>query len=261
VSPATAQLPGRLSDEQLQEALHVLAGAGSVELKLTVDESERLTAIESLDMDLLDAQIRQVVFFDTPDLALDRAGVVVRARRIQGRDDDSTVKLRPVKPDELDPELRATPGFVVEVDAMPGTYVCSASLSESVDAGGVRDAIKGERPIHKLFSKDQRAFYAANAPVGLELDQLEILGPIFVLKLKWAPESFARPMVAEAWLYPDASVLLELSTKTKPSEAFQAAVESRAFLASRGITTTGGQATKTRRALEVYAQRLAERRA
>jgi hypothetical protein len=32
-------------------------------------------------MDALDAQIRQVLFFGTPDLALNRVGVVVRARR------------------------------------------------------------------------------------------------------------------------------------------------------------------------------------
>ena len=48
-------------------------------------------------MDALDAQIRQIFFFDTPDLALDAHGVVVRARRIQGKGDDAVVKLRPVK--------------------------------------------------------------------------------------------------------------------------------------------------------------------
>ena len=52
-------------------------------------------------MDPLEAQIRQVFFFDTPDLALDKPGVVVRARRIQGKGDDSVVKLRPVVPVEL----------------------------------------------------------------------------------------------------------------------------------------------------------------
>jgi inorganic triphosphatase YgiF len=36
-------------------------------------------------MDPLDAQIGQVVFFDTPDLTLNTHGVVVRARRVQGK--------------------------------------------------------------------------------------------------------------------------------------------------------------------------------
>ena len=59
----------------------------------------------SLQLDPLDAQIRQVVFFDTPDLALQSAGVVVRARRVQRKGDDSTVKLRPVIPHDLPEDL------------------------------------------------------------------------------------------------------------------------------------------------------------
>jgi hypothetical protein len=61
-----------------------------------------------------------VFFFDTPELTLDRAGVVVRARRIQGKGGDSVVKLRPVVPDQLPASLRSLPNLVVEVDAMPG---------------------------------------------------------------------------------------------------------------------------------------------
>ena len=38
----------------------------------------------ALGLDPIAAQIRQVYFFETPDLALDRAGVVVRARRSAG---------------------------------------------------------------------------------------------------------------------------------------------------------------------------------
>ena len=38
----------------------------------------------ALEIDPLGAQIRQIVFFDTPDLALNAHGVVVRARRTQG---------------------------------------------------------------------------------------------------------------------------------------------------------------------------------
>ena len=47
-----------------------------------------------LDMDVLKAEIRQVVFFDTPDLRLSRAGVIVRARRTR-KGGDAVIKLRP----------------------------------------------------------------------------------------------------------------------------------------------------------------------
>jgi hypothetical protein len=248
----------RLSDDQLQELMKLIQGSDSVELKVTVDNAEQRRAIDALDMDPLNAQIRQVLFFDTPDLALSQAGVVARSRRVQNKGDDSTIKLRPITPDDIAPELRSQPGFVVEVDTMPGAYVCSASLTAALKAGDTREVMKGERPIRKLFSKAQRAFYEAHAPAGLALDDLSILGPIFVLKLKWAPERFARPLVAEMWLYPDSTVMLELSTKTFPSQAFQVAAETRAFLASHGISATGGQDTKTRHALQVFSKRLAE---
>src|SRR4029453_5663274 len=50
----------------------------------------------------------------------------------------------------------------------------------------------------------------------LALGDLSILGPIFVLKLNLRPEGYDRKMVAEAWLYPDGSRILELSTKCAP---------------------------------------------
>ena len=87
-----------------------------------------------------------------------------------------------------------------------------------------------KRPLGRLFSKEQRAFYEQRAPEGIGLDDLTVLGPIFVLKLKFEPKGFGRPLVAEMWLYPDASRILELSTKCAPSEAFQTAAEARAFL-------------------------------
>jgi hypothetical protein len=245
-----------LTDDQLKELMQLIGKSDSVELKLTVADDQRRAATRALEIDPLNAQIRQVVFFDTPDLRLNKAGVVVRARRVQNKGNDSTVKLRPVRPEDLPSQLRKTPGFVVEVDAIPGAFVCSGSLTASLKNGAVWDALRGDRPIRKLFSKEQRAFFEAHAPAGVTLDDLSILGPIFVLKLKWAPEDFARPMVAEAWLFPDASMTLELSTKALPSQAFQAAAEARAFLASKGISATGGQETKTKRALRVFSKRL-----
>ena len=98
--------------------------------------------------------------------------------------------------------------------------------------------------------------YEAHAPDGLGMDDLSILGPIFVLKLKWAPEGYDRKLVAELWLYPDNSMIIELSTKCAPSEAFQVAAETRAFLTQRGVDLAGEQETKTKKALEFFAERL-----
>jgi hypothetical protein len=241
-----------LLDDELRELLALARESDSVELKLTVPEEQHRSTIVGLGVDPLDAQIRLVTFFDTPDLALNRAGVVVRARRVQGRGDDSVVKLRPVVPDQLERH----PGLFVEVDAMPGGYVCSASMKARLGSNDVRRVLAGKRPIRKLFSKDQRAFYAAHAPAGIALDELSVLGPIFVLKLNFTPEELGRRLVAEMWLYPDGDRILELSTKCASSEMFQVATEARAFLSGRGVEVSGAQQTKTATALSFFAQHL-----
>jgi hypothetical protein len=254
---ATAQASRpRLTDDQLTDIMALVGGSDSVELKLSIADADRRATITALGLDPLASQIRQVYFFDTPDLKVSDSGVVVRARRVQGRGDDSTIKLRPIRPEDLTPELRATPGFKVEVDAMPGGYVCSASMSAALGKDDVRPVAAKARPIRKLFSKQQRAFYAAHAPAGIALDDLSILGPIFILKTKFTPERFGRPMVAEFWLYPDGTAMLELSTKCLPSQTFQSAAEARASLLRHGITTSGEQNTKTRRALDIFSHRL-----
>jgi hypothetical protein len=244
--------PPSISGDQLQELLALIADSDSVELKVTVPDSAQRSTIFALDIDPLDAQIRVVTFFDTPDLALNKAGVVVRARRIQGKGDDSVIKLRPVVPSELPAELRRSASFNVEVDALPGGFVCSATMKGSLRPTDVRRANHGELPIRKLFSKEQRAFYAAHAPEGIALDDLTMLGPIFVLKFRFEPEDLGRRIVTEAWFYPDGSRILELSTKCGTAEAFQVAAEARAFLAGRGIEISGEQQTKTRKALEYF---------
>ncbi|MGH2636617.1 MAG: adenylate cyclase [Actinomycetota bacterium] len=245
----------RLTDEQLQDMLALVKGADSVELKLTVPESDQRSAIAALGMDPLEAQIRQVYFFDTPDLALNRHGVVPRARRVQGKGDDSVVKLRPVVPHELPAGVRRSPNVGVEVDAMPGGYVCSASM-KAVPADDVRQVTLAGGSIRKLFSKEQRAFFTAHAPEGLTLDDLSILGPINVFKLKFKPEGFERRMVAELWMYPNDTRILELSTKCLPAEALQVAFEARMFLTKRGIDLMGEQQTKTKTALEYFSRNL-----
>ena len=251
----TAQTaPPPITGDKLVELMGLIRGADSVELKLTVPEGAQRSAIQALRMDPLEAQIRQVFFFDTPDLALQSAGVVVRARRVQRKGDDSTIKLRPVVPHELPDDLRADAAFNVEVDAMPGGFVCSGTLKGTPRAGSILGHVHEGAPVRKMFSKAQRAFFAEHAPEGVALDDLQVLGPIFVLKLKWEPEGFDRRLVAEVWLYPDGSRILELSTKCAPAEAFQVAGEARAFLAGRGIDLDSEQATKTRSALEFFSR-------
>jgi len=252
---AVATRPG-FTDEDLVQLTGLIKGADSVELKVTVPDSHQRSTVAALGLDPLTSQLRQVYFFDTPELALDAQGLVVRARRVQGKGGDTVVKLRPVVPDDLPAALRKSAAFNVEVDALPGGFVCSGALKGSADPTAVLAAARGELPIRKLFSKEQRALYAEHAPDGVALDDLTVLGPILVLKLRIEPPELDRRLVVEMWSYPDGSRILELSTRCLPNEAFQVAAETRVFLSGHGVDLSGEQATKTKRALEFFAGEL-----
>ena len=71
-----------------------------------------------------------------------------------------------------------------------------------------------------------------------------------MLKQRFTPQELGRRLVAEMWLYPDGSRLLELSTRCETNEAFQTAAE----LGGRGVDISGNQQTKTRKALKYFAQ-------
>ena len=90
---------GVLLSDELLRLRELVSEADGIELKVTVPEVAHRSTTVTLGLDPIDAQIRHVYFFDTPDLALNKVGVVVRARRIQGGGNDSVVKLRPVVPE------------------------------------------------------------------------------------------------------------------------------------------------------------------
>jgi hypothetical protein len=243
----------RLTDTQLAELMQLLKGADTAELKVSIPSDSHIATIRGLPIDPVEAQPRQVFFFDTPDLTLNKAGIVVRARRIAGGRGDTVIKLRPIVPEMLPPELRKSGGLGVEVDMIPGGFVCSASMKGRITGDEVRQAVAAKLPIRKLFNRDQRDFFEQRAPAGLTLDNLVALGPTFVLKSTFTPPELGRRFVAELWLYPDGSRILELSTKCPPAESFAVAAAARVYLAGRGVSAgTGVQQTKTRAALDYY---------
>ncbi|KQW52553.1 hypothetical protein ASC77_24595 [Nocardioides sp. Root1257] len=241
-------LPAYTSD-QLAGILALLPGVDAVELKLTVSDQDRPGVIGALGIDPLDAQVRQVAFIDTPDLRLSAAGLVVRARRTQRKSGDATVKLRPMLPEDVPEGLRELPGFKVEVDASPAGYVCSCSLTAEVSDRKVKKLYDGGRSVADVLAEPQLALLTARLPEDVTVGDLRVLGPVHLLKCKFQPGGLPRPMVAELWFLPDGSRLLELSTKAAPAEAFQAAAETKIFLAGHGVDLAAPQEAKTRTAL------------
>ena len=137
---------------------------------------------------------------------------------------------------------------------MPGGYVCSATMKARHDATAVRAVHQGTKPIRSIFSKEQRAFFKGHAPDGIELDDLTLLGPIPVMKVRFVPEGFGRKLVAELWHVPRRIQDPRAARRRRcPGEAFQVATEARLFLKANGVDLSGDQQTKTKTALEFFA--------
>ncbi|MGI9001744.1 MAG: hypothetical protein ACR2GH_08745 [Pseudonocardia sp.] len=236
-----------------------VAGAGAmardvdqVELKVIVPVGHHVAMASVLGVDRLEAQIRRVYYLDTSDLALSRRGLVVRARKIRGGVDDLVVKLRRVVPVELPAKTRRSPNLTVEIDALPGSSIWSASLRRSLKPSMVGAAVTGRRPLRTLFSTEQRAFYRAHADNGMDIDKLRVHGPVDVARAQVRTAGFGNKMIVESWVYPDGSRLLELSAKCRPARAERIAAEARSFLNERGVVLTDPQRTKTHVSLEYF---------
>ena len=116
--------------------------------------------------------------------------------------------------------------------------------------------MKGSDSVEPKATVPESAHRSAIASLAIDPDEAQIrtvLGPIFILKARLTPKELdGRRLVADMWLYPDGSRLLELSTKCLPADAFHFAAEVCAFLSEHGVDISGEQRTKTKKALEYF---------
>ena len=236
-----------------------IAGAKKVEIKVTVQKKEQQDAYDALNLTRHDAARREIRFFDTPSLALSKAGLVLRARAIEDEDDDSVVKIRPVDPEAVDEKWLKTDGFKIEADSVGDKVVMSASLKARQKEGRIEKVASGEHPISKLFSKEQVEFMSEFHDGAVDLDALSILGPVRTLRADVDRPGMAYELTAEYWHLPDDAHLLELSIKCPPEEAVVARQVFEAFIGGHGLDPHGAQETKTKLALDLMAKRLEEK--
>jgi hypothetical protein len=243
-----------MADEETRAELVIDPAFRTVEMKITAraqDEDEVLEALERAD---IEPESREVYFFDTPELTLFEAGIVLRARRIRDGGDDSTVKLRPVDPQTVGDRWKDNPDLEFEVDVVGGKYVSSAKLSAEQDRGEIGDVVRGDKALRSLFSGDQERFLEDHAPGGasVDWDLLLPLGPVEVHKWEFEPKELGYEVTVEEWVLPDSTDLVEISIKVDPGEAIEANERFVDYLHARGFDTEGEQQTKTRTALAYF---------
>jgi hypothetical protein len=228
-----------------------------VEFKLTVLPVDEPKVQALLQREDARPQRRKVYFYDTKDLDLLRATLVLRARVTDGDDDDSTVKLRPVDLTDADGEWRTVDGIRIELDVVGEKQVPSAKLDGTPDQGEVEQVEARERKLGSLFGGKQERLFGEYAPNGIELDELEVLGPVDARKWQLErPGGFAYDLGIEEWSLPDATHFVELSFKVDAGGADAAQAAFRDFLDGLEIDVTGDQEAKTPRVLKFFADRL-----
>src|SRR5262245_49057611 len=83
-----------------------MAGTSDVEIKATIPTHQVRNTLRAHGLDQNNDDERYIYFFDTPELDLLSAGIVVRARRRIGDQHDTTVKFRPVNPELVSEDWR-----------------------------------------------------------------------------------------------------------------------------------------------------------
>lgn len=241
-----------MADPDVTNPVALDPSIGAIEIKLTANARDEDAVREAFDAVDVEAERREIYFYDTLALELFEAGVVLRARLVRDGADDSTVKLRPVVPELLSDDWRQTEGFEVELDAVGDEAICSAKLTVDQDRGEIREVADGERAIRKLFSEEQERLLGEFGPADFGWDELAVLGPVDVRKWKVEPEGFAYEVTIEEWVLPDRSDLVELSVKVEPADAAEARAALTELLTGKQLDPEGDQQTKTRTALRHF---------
>ena len=241
-----------LTDEQVREVLALTSEADSVELKLTIPQEIRFSAAQALGVDPLDGQLRQIFFFDTPDLQLDSAGVVVRARRTQGKPDDSVVKLRPVVPATSTRSCgRARTSASRSTRCRAGSSARPRSSTSTTSPGSVRSPWASRRsprpsPSSSDSSTPSTPRTASSSTTSRSSGRSRSSRSSSRPKASIAASSASSGTTRTARRSPSSR------PSASPARAFQVAAELRGLLAERGIDVGGEQQTKTRAALEYF---------
>jgi hypothetical protein len=234
----------------------LVAGAGTVEIKATIPQKQIRSGLARFGLSERNTEQRFIYFFDTPDLSLFRAGVIARARRIVGQQHDTTIKIRPVQPENVPAKWHEERGFKIEADASEKGVVRSASLTKPVAKGLIKRVGAGNEPMKSLMHERQELFLLEVAPARYDFAELVVLGPIEAWRWKFADPGLPWPITAELWKREDGATILEVSTKTPAAQAAAAGAGFFAFLRELGAKRDILQEAKTRWALDYYASKL-----
>jgi hypothetical protein len=170
-------------------------------------------------------------------------GLILRLRAIADDPDDTTVKLRgqlaPILPD---PWLQH---FQIEGDWAGEQHLISASFTEKVASGRIKEAVAEGGSISRAFTAEQEDYLRHDSHPQVHMSELKCLGPI--QGVKWSKlenDHFPYHLRAERWKI-DELHFLEFSMLVDWDEAEKAQLRLDRFLTKRRVDLSGQQLPKT----------------
>ena len=231
----------------------LVSGAKGIEIKVTIPDAQVDSTLARFGLTVDNDEERYIYFFDTLELDLLGAGIIARARRVVGQQHDSTVKFRPVEPEQVAARWRTFRDFKIEADASERGVTKSASFSMPVAKGLIKRIAAGGKKIKELFTKEQETFLIGMANRKIDFSRLVVFGPLKAHRWQFNDPGCPWPITAELWEREDGARMMETSIKAPAIQAAAALGGFMAFLAEFGAERDLEEQAKTRWAFDYYA--------
>jgi hypothetical protein len=232
-----------------------------VEIKLSCDSAHIDQAVKAFELKDADANRRVIHFFDSKNLGLFQAGIILRARQsadteaAHGDKAETTVKLRPLARSQVRGDWFKLDDFKCETDSTGQRTIDSCSLDQKVKTADLIEVLQGKAGEKKVFGEKQEEFVSEYRTVRVDWDRSEPLGPIASRTWKLKFEGFTDPVAIELWDLSADLHLMEISTRADAGQVDQITAKLKKLLETRGVRVAADGETKTRTALEYFASK------
>jgi hypothetical protein len=231
----------------------------SVEIKITLAGAQIEAVVDQLGLAVGDGW--SVVFCeDVTDAAASTAlldvGVVLRVRGKTATTGDSTIKLRPSRWSQLDPEYfenreAGDEELKIEADWAGEKRSLATAMTVQWTDSRLSAAQADGRLIPELFSKEQLDFLRKCGEGRVNLAAVSMLPPIAATRYeKFTVDGLSSEVRAERWQVDAGLDFLELSIVAKPKKAVDAQAALSAFVQQEQLPIDDSQVSKTQRVLD-----------
>jgi hypothetical protein len=216
-----------------------------VDLRFPIRRGDDRAVLEALGADPLQADVRQISYFESDGLDLMRAGVCVRATQNQRHRSGVAVGVSFDRHRDAVVEAGRAAGVEVEVEVSSHGAASWCLLGTQLTEPRLRGLLNGRVSVTEVLTEPQRNLLEECLGGDVPIGAVQVLPAVHVLTRSYLPRGYSRRLAAESWFPPDSARCLALATRCRPSSAPQIVTQTRRFLTARGIHLETDEARTT----------------